>query len=103
MPLREQDYAIWVGDPDTMPTGSSGKVRMVYQPDATGAPMLRSLLDVSWGSGNDIVCREGDEVITVRQAYNRKIPPWEHVFDPRPKRTATERRASYHPVDVLNP
>lgn len=88
MPLREQDTAIWVGDDEVYPVGSSGKV---YEVD--GKRVL-----VGWGDGLDTWCRVGSEVITPRQAANRGVEPWVSAF--AKDRTPKKPRGA---VDIFNP
>jgi hypothetical protein len=93
VPLRSQDRCVWIGDDAIIPIGSSGKVRSV-------SPSGKTCL-VDWGSNHERVCQIGKEVITVRQAYNRKIEPWDHVFDKRPNRNRN-RVGPGVSVDVLH-
>jgi hypothetical protein len=95
MPLKPQDRAVWIGSDSKRSIGASGKVRSI-------SPSGKTCL-VSWGDGEDTICRVEKEVITVRQAYNRKIPPWEHVFDARPKNRTPDRVKRMVGIDVLHP
>lgn len=71
--LNCQDMAIWNGDGDVRPVGSSGKVRDVRFACDGRAPGLE--YEISWGGGRDEWHSER-EVLTVRQAANRGVEPW---------------------------
>lgn len=76
MPLRDEDRAVWIGDPDIRRFGSSGKV--IY-----GIECGHGMVEVNWGEGKSSWCQPNSEVITCRQAANRGIEPWAKAFGPR--------------------
>jgi hypothetical protein len=80
--LKILDRAVWVGDPDQHPIGSSGKVRQLAFTADPQPGVAAEQAYVDWGGGVEGWADIGIDVVSCETAGKRDIAPWNEVYPP---------------------